>query len=65
LTETTICSTVHRLGAEDFESSQPIPIGRPMTGHRLYVLNLSAACEVYVAPWKLERGILGSGTKML
>ena len=63
LTETTICSTVHRLSAEDFASNQPIPIGRPVTGHRLYVLDadlqprpVGAPGELYIAGEGVARG---------
>ncbi len=63
LTETTICSTVHRLSAEDFASSHPIPIGRPVTGHRLYVLDaalqprpVGVPGELYIAGEGLARG---------
>ncbi len=63
LTETTICSTIHRLSAEDFASSQPIPIGKPVTGHRLYVLDadlqprpVGAPGELYIAGEGVARG---------
>ncbi len=63
LTETTICSTVYRLTAEDFKSAQPIPIGRPVTGHRLYVLDgelqprpVGAPGELYIAGEGVARG---------
>jgi len=39
LTETAVCSTIHRLEPSDFTSGLPIPIGRPVMGHRLYVLD--------------------------
>ena len=67
LTETSICSTIYRLGAEDFETGMPIPIGRPVQGHRLYVLDeifdarpAGAPGELFVAGAGLSRGYHGN-----
>jgi amino acid adenylation domain-containing protein len=67
LTETTICSTVYRLSAADFGSGQTIPIGRPVSGHRLYVLDAGleprpagVPGELFIAGSGLARGYLGN-----
>jgi hypothetical protein len=74
LTETTICSTVHRLGAEDFESSQPIPTVSAFA--KLIQRNEEGgegepAFEDPAQPWRhaplprTSRLVPGSGDKML
>ncbi|HYN21944.1 MAG TPA: amino acid adenylation domain-containing protein [Thermoanaerobaculia bacterium] len=67
LTETSICSTVHRLSAADFEPGATIPIGRPVTGHRLYVLDghfearpVGAPGELFIAGEGVARGYQGN-----
>ena len=67
LTETSICSTIHRLRPEDFAAGLLIPIGRPVPGHRIYVLDerlepRPAGCpgELYIAGSGLARGYHGN-----
>jgi amino acid adenylation domain-containing protein len=67
LTETSICSTIYRLRAEDFGTGLPIPIGRPVQGHRLYVLDerldtrpAGTPGELFVAGEGLSRGYHGN-----
>jgi amino acid adenylation domain-containing protein len=63
LTETAVCSTIYPLSAADFGSGQTIPIGRPVMGHRLYVLDerlaprpAGAPGELFIAGAGLARG---------
>ncbi len=66
LTETTICSTIHRLSAADFEAGS-ISIGRPVSGHRVYVLDgglqprpAGVPGELFIAGEGLARGYRGN-----
>jgi amino acid adenylation domain-containing protein len=59
LTETAVCSTIHRLEPADFTSGLPIPIGRPVMGHRLYVLDERLAPRPAGVPGELL--IAGTG----
>jgi amino acid adenylation domain-containing protein len=67
LTETAVCSTIHRLEPADFTSGLPIPIGRPVMGHRLYILDehltprpAGVPGELYIAGAGLARGYRGN-----
>jgi amino acid adenylation domain-containing protein len=67
LTETAVCSTIHRLQPADFTSGLPIPIGQPVMGHRLYVLDERLAPrpagtpgELFIAGAGLARGYHGN-----
>jgi amino acid adenylation domain-containing protein len=63
LTETAICSTIHRLTPEDLAAGSAVPVGRPLPGQRLYVLDrglvprpIGQPGELFVAGRGLARG---------
>ncbi len=65
LTETAVCSTIHRLRPADL-AGRRLPVGRPVRNTRVYVLDRGfrllppgAAGELYVAGEGLARGYLG------
>ncbi|MEU5976817.1 amino acid adenylation domain-containing protein [Streptomyces sp. NPDC047315] len=65
-TETTVNCTDHRIAPGDPTPPGPVPIGRPLDGMRLYLLDAAlgllppgAVGELYVAGWGLARGYLG------
>jgi amino acid adenylation domain-containing protein len=65
LTETAVCSTIHRLRPADL-ARRRLPVGRPVRNTRVYVLDRGfrllppgAAGELYVAGEGLARGYLG------
>ncbi len=66
LTETTICSTIHRVERIDFERGT-IPIGQPVLGHQAYVLDghleprpVGCPGELFLAGCGLARGYHGN-----
>lgn len=66
LTETGVCSTIHRLTAADLSSTTPISIGIPVPGHRVYVLDaglelrpMNCPGELFIAGEGLSRGYQG------
>jgi amino acid adenylation domain-containing protein len=66
LTETTVCSTVYELTPQDLEGGRSLPIGRPLSNHRLYVLDdrlapRPAGCvgEIFIAGEGVARGFAG------
>jgi amino acid adenylation domain-containing protein len=66
LTETSICSTVHTVVAGDLAGAGTVPIGRPLGGHRLYLLDSRlhlrpAGCpgELFIAGGGVARGYRG------
>ncbi|MEU9605616.1 amino acid adenylation domain-containing protein [Streptomyces sp. NPDC048057] len=65
-TEATVNCTDHRIAPGDPTPPGPVPIGRPLDGVRLFVLDTAlgllppgAVGELYVAGWGLARGYLG------
>ncbi|MFH8616074.1 amino acid adenylation domain-containing protein [Streptomyces sp. NPDC017979] len=64
-TEVTVNCTDHRIAPGDPAPPGPVPIGRPLDGVRLFVLDAAlgllppgAVGELYVAGWGLARGYL-------
>jgi amino acid adenylation domain-containing protein len=70
LTETTVCSTVHRLAAADLASGREISIGRPLADQQVYVVNrrfrvqpIGCPGEIYIGGRCVARGYLASPGK--
>jgi amino acid adenylation domain-containing protein len=66
LTETTICSTAYPIGMADLQSGGPLPIGRPLMNHQLYILDyelnlmpVGCAGKLYIAGHGVARGYHG------
>ncbi|HKV12360.1 MAG TPA: amino acid adenylation domain-containing protein, partial [Thermoanaerobaculia bacterium] len=65
LTETAVCSTWYRVGMADLQSGGPLPIGRPLMNHQLYILDpelnlMPVGCtgKLYIAGDGVARGYL-------
>ena len=65
LTETAVCSTWYRVGMADLQSGGPLPIGRPLMNHQIYILDpelnlMPAGCtgKLYIAGDGVARGYL-------
>ncbi|MBN8226734.1 amino acid adenylation domain-containing protein [Corallococcus macrosporus] len=63
LTETTVCSTYHRMAVEDLQGHAWVPIGRPVINTDVYVLDaernllpVGVAGELYVGGLGVARG---------
>ncbi|WP_158619966.1 non-ribosomal peptide synthetase [Corallococcus sicarius] len=63
LTETTVCTTYHRMAVEDLQGHAWVPIGRPIINTDVYVLDaernllpVGATGELYVGGLGLARG---------